>query len=297
MVPLFHFKGITRKKQDPRPPEAHVPSDYGAKLKAHWNDAELLRLDVLGAMQGNYPSAAREAAMRLLGIDPDPERAFLLQAALLLTLGDLDQAELTLMQYVTHHGLTPTVLAHLGNIQLVRGHWPYAADLLWQALEFDPNHPEALAWWESVHATTKGPESVQAALERTAQLPGSWRARARLAARASRLGTIATALDWLRKALVEAPKDGMGWLLVAPELAASRTGMDLLLSVYDPAQHGIQGGLNLLHWLRSQERNEDARALLAKMMPFETAETRREMARQALELSRVPQEQLQPRPA
>lgn len=89
----------------------------------------------------------------------------------------LDEAEKVFRDFISKYGEEGVVLTNLAKVYARRKDNAKVEELLWHALEVDPNQDNALGWYEVIHRERAGGEAGIAALRRIAALPGSWRCR------------------------------------------------------------------------------------------------------------------------
>jgi Flp pilus assembly protein TadD len=109
-------------------------------------------------------------------IDDDPERSHTIQGIVLMENKRLVEAESTLQAGIAKVGATGTLLTNLAKVFSHKGDDARAEELLWQAIEADPNLDNGLLWWASIKQEREGEAGYVAGLRTVAALPGSWRA-------------------------------------------------------------------------------------------------------------------------
>lgn len=262
---------------------------YPMLVAQNWSNADQLALLVGRAIELGEAERAVQGADRLVDIDADRERAFLVHAALHRALGDLDTAEETLDTYVEGAGSSARVVAALAGIYAERGELDEARLLLRRSLTLDPNQPDAVATWvdwarrDAVDATSGATAgngavgdadaqraAVRSALEEIATEAHAWRAPMMLGALDAAGGDIDAALGRYDAALVVADMDDTAdttdlLLQVSGDLGnAGRTAdaVDRVAGRYSPERHPVEVGLNLARALLATGRVDDARAVI-----------------------------------
>lgn len=239
-------------------------------LHAHWDDPHALYSLVLGAVEDGFHADVLEAADRLNGIDPIPERGATVLAIVLMKNGALGQAEAVLTGHARRHGESGVILTNLAKVYAERGDARRADETLWRALELDPNLDNAVAWYMAAHREREGEAAALEAMRRVAALPGSWRAQLWLAAGALAAGDRDGALALYHESLSRAAGDVPAALLEQMSGDLGRHGLlDELVELtgprYDPARHGVMAGSNLMRAFLDLGRPDDARAVLERL--------------------------------
>jgi hypothetical protein len=101
----------------------------------------------------------------------------------------------------------------------------------------------------AIHYERGGDAAHLAAMERVAQLEGSWRAKLWLARHLLDNKELAQALSLYQSILPEAKTFGDALMMISGDLANKghlREAIDLVGPHYDPSMHGVQPGLNLV---------------------------------------------------
>lgn len=172
-----------------------------------------------------------------------------------------------------------------------------AEEILWHALEVDPNQENGLGWYDAIHRDHGGEASSQQALLRVAGLPGSWRAQIWLARAALKERQLDRALAYYRESLSRVTKP------VPPDVLMQISGdlgnaghLQELLAIaephFDPAFHGLQVGNNLIKAHFDLGQFEAARRVLDQLHKLKRPDWREtltfwesELAKAKVELS------------
>lgn len=216
-----------------------------------WNDPDQLYGIIFTALNDGFRSDVVSAAKQLYKIDPDRSRGTCVWAIVLKEEGRLDDSENVLRDYLKKYGEEGVIVTNLAKIYARRKDNAKAEELLWHALELDPNQDTGMGWYEVIHRERGGDAASQAALQRIAALPKSWRAQLWLARKALQSTQLDRALDYYRESLSRigrpVPTDvlmqisgDLGNAAHLPELLA------LTEPLFDPTVHGIQVGNNLI---------------------------------------------------
>jgi tetratricopeptide (TPR) repeat protein len=173
--------------------------------------------------------------------------------------GKLDESEKVLNDHTAKHGEEGYVLTNLAKIEGRRGNMEKAEQILWHALELDPNQDNGLKWYEALQrergekegGKERGMVEDQAALRRIAALPKSWRAQLWLARAALGAGKTDEAVQLYRQSLASAPTPVPPDLLMQMSGDLGKSGklselIALTTPRFDPRVHGLQVGNNLI---------------------------------------------------
>src|SRR5262249_19933815 len=111
------------------------------------------------------------------------------------------------------------------------------------------NQDNALDWWGALHRERDGEAGFLRAMERAAEVPGSWRPQLWLARKALEDGNLAGAMAIYARVLPAAGITGAALMMISGDLGKSghpREALDLIAPVYDPVVHGPMPGINLV---------------------------------------------------
>lgn len=125
-------------------------------LEQKWDDAAGLYDALLGGLNDGFAADLIPAAARLVEIDDDPERSHTIQGIVLMKNNQLDEAESTLKTGMAKVGATGILLTNLAKVFAERGDDARADELLWQAIEADPNQDNGLVWWATLKQEREG---------------------------------------------------------------------------------------------------------------------------------------------
>lgn len=220
-------------------------------LTAQWNNPDELYGVVVGALQDGFRSDVVEATRHLYAIDPDALRGACIWGIVLMQEGHLDDAERVFRDYIAKRGESGAILTNLAKVYSKRNDDAKTEEILWHALEVDPNQDNACAWYEARHRERGGAEAGLAAWRRIAALPRSWRAQLWLARSALRSQQVAEALALYRESLSRAgqPPPAGALMQISGDLGnAGRIAeiVDLVEPRFSPAVHGIAVANNLI---------------------------------------------------
>jgi hypothetical protein len=220
---------------------------------------------IVSAFNDGFFSEVLQAAAQLHRIDPLPSRGACAYAIALLKCNELEQAEEVLRRYLQQHGENGSVLTNLAKVYAARKQDQKAEEILWHALEVDPNQDNGLGWYAVMHRERKGEQGWTEALRCVAALPTSWRAQIWLARSALERHDLKNALELYRESLSrcssEIPSDLL--MQMSGDLGKHGDLTDLLQVTephFKPELHGLAVGNNLVKAHLDLGQIEEARA-------------------------------------
>ncbi|MBX3461962.1 MAG: hypothetical protein KF830_02240 [Planctomycetes bacterium] len=237
-------------------------------LKAHGSDPDRLAAVILQGLRDGLARELVAAANRLPLIDRDPDRALSILAVVQRDAGDLEAAEFTLRELQQKRPQSPNALVGLAMLADKRGDAARCEDLLWQALQLDCNHADAVHCYLQVRHRAVGDAGYRAEVDKVAALPGAWRAqlwRARLDLQQQRE---AEAEAGYREVLARAGDEPDALVMASADLVQHRLhGLvdELIAPRFQPGRHHPNTGLALLHHYLGTERHEPGAELLHQM--------------------------------
>jgi tetratricopeptide (TPR) repeat protein len=261
---------------DPRAPATDPPNDpnlmrvfdkYGRELfitkeqwrtnvlpgsiQSNWNNADQLYGVILNSLNDGFRSDVVEAAKQLYKIDTSPVRGACVWGIVLMEEGRLDEAESIFRKFIARHGEDGTILTNLAKVFSRRKDNAQAEQILWHALEVDPNQDNGFGWYEAIHRERGGEEAGLQAMQRVAALPGSWRAQLWLARAALKSPDLEKALSLYRESLARVAKPVPGDVLMQMSGDLGNAGhlpeiLQLIEPHFDAPTHGLQVGNNLI---------------------------------------------------
>lgn len=170
-------------------------------IKSNWNNPDQLYGMIFGALNDGLRSDVIAAAEQLYKIDSQPERGACVWGIVLKDEGRLDEAEKVFRDFIAKHGENGSVLTNLAKVYSKRNDEKKSEEILWHALEVDPNQDNGLGWYWIIQKERNGEEAGLEALRRIAALPGSWRAQLWLARTALESKNLGPALAYYHEAL------------------------------------------------------------------------------------------------
>jgi tetratricopeptide (TPR) repeat protein len=220
-------------------------------LKSNWNNAEQLAGVVIGSMNDGFFADVLAAAEQLYRIDSIPARGACAYGIVLMKNNRLDDAEKVFRDHIKKHGEDGSVLTNLAKVYSARKDDQKADEILWHALEVDPNQDNGLGWYWVIQKERNGEEAGIEALRRIAGLPGSWRAQLWLARYALQARKPEEALSTYQECLARTAKPVPTDLLMQMSGDLGNAGhlpeiLQLVEPHFNAQAHGLLVGNNLI---------------------------------------------------
>jgi tetratricopeptide (TPR) repeat protein len=237
-------------------------------LEQKWDDAAGLYDALLGGLNDGFAADLIPAAARLVEIDDDPERSHTIQGIVLMKNNQLDEAESTLKTGMAKVGATGILLTNLAKVFAERGDDARADELLWQAIEADPNQDNGLVWWATLKQEREGEAGYVAGLKTVAALPGSWRAQLWLARHHLEHKNVAAAKALYEEVLAGGRYDSRSLMMISGDLGQNgeiSLIVELIAPIYDEHRHDPMAGINLLRAYQELGNPEEGEKLLSRM--------------------------------
>jgi tetratricopeptide (TPR) repeat protein len=237
-------------------------------VKAHGNDADRLTGVILQAVRDGFAEAAIAAANRLTVIDKNVERSLSVLALVQRDCGELDSAEATLKELQQKRPQSPAAKVGLGMLAERRGDLAACERLLWEALQMDPNHADAVHGWLQARHRQVGDAGYRPEVEKVAALPGSWRGRLWLARWLLHQGDTAAAATIYREVLAAAEIQPDAMVMAAADLVQQKQHAlvaELLVPRFQAGRHHPHAGLALLHHYLQQQDHVAGEKLLHEL--------------------------------
>jgi tetratricopeptide (TPR) repeat protein len=231
--------------------EAWRTSVLPGSIKSNWNNPDQLYGIIFGALKDEFRSDVIAAAEQLYKIDSQPERGTCVWGIVLKEEGRLDEAEKVFRDFIAKHGENGSVLTNLAKVYSKRNDEKKSEEILWHALEVDPNQDNGLGWYWIIQKERNGEDAGHEALRRIAALPGSWRAQLWLARTALQSKNLEQALAYYHEALSRITKPAPADLLmqISGDLG-NAAHLPELLQLAEPhfvaEIHGLPVGNNLI---------------------------------------------------
>ncbi|HEX3628468.1 MAG TPA: hypothetical protein VH280_23925 [Verrucomicrobiae bacterium] len=220
-------------------------------IKSHWNNPDQLYGTIFGALNDGFFADVIDAAKQLNRIDPVPVRAACVYGIVLTQNHRLDEAEQVLRSCLEKHGEDGSVLTNLAKVYAARNEHQKADEILWHALEIDPNQDNGMGWYFAIQRERNGEAVAWDALRRVAAIPGSWRAQLWLARQALQNQKAEEALALYHAVLAQVTRPVPTDLLMQISGDLGNAGhiaeiLPLVEPHFDPQTHGLQVGNNLI---------------------------------------------------
>jgi len=239
-------------------------------IESNWNKPDELYGVIFGALNDGFLSDVVGAAEQLYKIDPDHVRGACVWGIVLKDEGRLDEAEKVFRDFISRHGEDGSILTNLAKVYSQRKNDAKAEEILWHALEVDPNQDNGMGWYWAIHKERGGEAAGEEALRRVAAIPKSWRAQIWLAREALKRGDLSHALNLYQQSLAAAPTPAPYDLLMQISGDLGNTGhlpeiLNLVLPRFDVTFHGLQVGNNLIKAMLDLGQIEPARKILQQL--------------------------------
>lgn len=218
-------------------------------LESKWNSPDELYSLILSALGDDLVADVDGASVRLLEIDPTPERAFVIRAIVQMRLQKLDDAGATLREAIAKLGESGILLTNLAKVIDMQGDHAWAMATLDRALELDPNQDNGLGWRLAVLGEAQGEAPARAYLINLAARADAWYPQLLLGQGAIRAGQREDGLAWFDQALARAPHGSGLMLTVTGELGRQgllNDAVQRIAPLYDERRDDIRVGYNLL---------------------------------------------------
>ncbi|MDP5238206.1 hypothetical protein Q9Q94_01615 [Uliginosibacterium sp. 31-16] len=237
-------------------------------LELKWDKPDELYTIIVSALNDGFAADLVPAADRLLVIDTIPERSHTIHGIVLMKNGQLDAAEATLRAGMRKVGETSTLLTNLAKVHAESGDEARSHEVLWQAVQADPNQDNGLLWWATIQRDRDGEAGYLQALRTAATLPGSWRAQLWLARHHLEHGEVDQARALYAEVLAGGQYDSSTLMMISGDLG-NNGQVPLILELVGPAfdekKHDPMAGLNLLRAYQHLGKADEGEALLGRM--------------------------------
>src|SRR5262245_54148076 len=237
-------------------------------VKAHGNDPDRLVAVILQGVRDGMAAEMIAAANRLTVIDKDVDRALSVLGVVLRDAGELDAAESTMKELLQKRPESPNARVGLAMLAEKRGHVSRAEELLWQALQKDCNHADAVHCLLQLRHRAVGDAGYRAEIEKVAALPGSWRAQLWPARLCLKDGRTDEAVAIYRDVMTRAGTESDALVMASGDLVSGHHHallQELIVPRFQPGRHHPHVGLALLHHFLQTQDVSAGNALLHQM--------------------------------
>ena len=242
-------------------------------LQLHWNNPDELASAIMTSFSDGLFTHVEAAAKRLVEIDTISERSICLYGTVLLNTKKYVEAEKLFLNHLNDHPRHPYILTNLAKAQDFLGKNVDALITLEESITADPNQKNAMQWWlgikiEELEFQGLPHEQVNLnALEQADKRFGGWRVKLWLGEYFTEINATETARLYYEDVLSDE------W---EPDVLSSISGalgkhgylkdvIKLIAPRYDPYQHEIGTGFNLLQAYLKLKQVSDGQQLLNKL--------------------------------
>ena len=242
-------------------------------IQSNWNKPDELYGIILNSLNDGFRSEILDAAKQLFKIDHDYVRGACVWGIVLMEEGRLDEAEKVFRDFISKHGEDGSILTNLAKVFAKRNDHAKSEEILWHALEVDPNQDNGMGWYWIIHKERGGEAAGEEALRRIAAIPKSWRAQLWLAREALQRRDLSGALAFYQQSLAAAPSPTPHDLLMQISGDLGNNGhlpeiLQLVEPRFDPGFHEIQVGNNLIKAHLDLGQIDAARKILNHLYSF-----------------------------
>jgi len=237
-------------------------------IKAHASNPDQLVAVIMQALRDGLAADVLAAANRLTVVDKNVERALSVLAVVQRDAGELDSAVATLRELQQKRPQSPAAKVGLGMLAIQRGDRAAGEALLWEALQLDCNHADAVHGWLQVRFDAVGDAGYGDELQKLAALPGGWRGPLWQARHKLQKGDVDGATAIYRDVLARAG-DQLDALVMASADLVQAQQHDLVREIvaprFVPGRSHPHAGLALLHHYVQTQDHVAGAALLHQM--------------------------------
>jgi tetratricopeptide (TPR) repeat protein len=261
-------------------------------LKKAWNQPDELYNVIVSTLNDGFHSDVIGAAKHLYKIDPSRSRSACVWGIVLMEAGRLVEAKRIFSDHIARQGEDGFILTNLAKVYARENNDTKAEEILWHALEVDPNQENGVGWYEVIHRERGGEVASHEALLRVAGLSDSWRAQLWLARTALMERQLDRALALYHETLsrVTKPVPADVLMQISGDLGNAGHLLELLAIVepfFDPSFHGLQVGNNLMKAHFDLGEIEAARRILDRLYGLKRPDWRETLSFWELELAKV----------
>ncbi|MBL8729203.1 MAG: hypothetical protein JNM25_12270 [Planctomycetes bacterium] len=237
-------------------------------LEAHGNDADRLSAVIVQGLRDGFAAELVAAANRLVIVDKDLDRALSVLGVVQRDAGDLDAAEFTMQELLQKRPQSANARVGLAMLAEKRGDTAGCEAKLWEALQLDCNHADAVHCYLQMRHRAVGDQGYRPELDKVAALPGSWRAQLWRARLDLQQGRETEAGDTYRDVIARAGDETDALVMASSDLVQGRHHAlvdELIVPRFQPGRHHPNVGLALLHHFLATERHVPGAELLHQL--------------------------------
>jgi tetratricopeptide (TPR) repeat protein len=262
-----------------------------SNIKSNWDNPQILYTVIVDALKDGFHSDV-VAAEQLYKIDPEPGRAACVWGIVLMDEGRLDEAEKVFRDSIAKDGEDGSILTNLAKVYSKRNDITKADEILWHALEVNPNQDNGLIWYRALYRDREGEPGADEAMRRVAALPGSWRAQLWLARSALQSDNLGQALAYYNESIsrVGSPPPAGMLMQISGDLGNAGNLQEVLRLVephYVAEVHGLWVGNNLIKSHLELGHLDAGRRILAQLHSLKRPDWHRTLSYWDTELARV----------
>lgn len=212
-------------------------------LREDWSNAEALYNSIKGALLNGFYEDILESSYRLLSIDSNPERSHTMTSIVLMKNGKENEARQLLETYLEKYGQSAIILTNLAKTYK---DIEDSEEILWKALQIDPNIESCLDFWLVIQLERQGKEGYKNGLLRAMKLPNAWAPQLYLTREYLKSNNLKEALPFINHVLNTAPLESEALADISGHLGRNgyiKEVIDIILPHYNP-QYASLGLLN-----------------------------------------------------
>jgi tetratricopeptide (TPR) repeat protein len=242
-------------------------------IQLHWDEPDALASTIMNAFNDAWYAQVEEAAKRLVEIDPISERSICLYGTVLLKTEQYLEAEALFLDYLKDNPRHPYVLTNLAKAQDFLDKTAEALITLEESITADPNQENATGWWQIIKKEafeSEGLTDEQATLSSLKDINerfGGWLVKLWLGTHFISKNDIETARSYYEAVLGDAWEPHV-LTSISSELGKNgflHEAIELVVPHYNPHQHPIETGLNVLQAYLELEQPSEGQQLLHEL--------------------------------
>jgi tetratricopeptide (TPR) repeat protein len=251
-------------------------------IQGSWDDPQELYNVILGNVV-DFPLELEEAAKRQIEIDDFPERGHAIASIVFMKINKFLEARQILENYIEKYEPSAVILTNLAKTYEEP---TKSEEILWSALQLDPNFNNGLDLWLAIRAEREGDETYHIDLLTLTRLPNSWRPQLYLAGEYLRSKKLEKALPLISHVLDTAPLESDAMAVISGDLGSNgfvQEILDIILPRYahecGEARNVLQNILQAFYELRMAN---EGLAVIHKLKPPQLSSEPKEKLEQSL---------------